>query len=49
MDDLTLMDKDNTAFIIVRHPLDRLISAFTDRILNNQTDQVKSWYKGRNN
>ena len=45
VDDLTLMDKDNTAFIIVRHPLDRLISAFTDRILNNQTDQVKYWYK----
>ena len=41
-DDLTVMDEDNTAFIIVRHPLDRLISAFTDRILNNQTDQVKS-------
>ena len=43
-DDLTVMDEDNTAFIIVRHPLDRLISAFTDRILNNQTDQVKFIY-----
>ena len=42
VNDLTVMDKDNTAFIIVRHPLDRLISAFTDRILNKQTDQVRS-------
>ena len=41
-DDLTVMDEDNTAFIIVRHPLDRLISAFSDRILDNQTDQVRS-------
>ena len=44
-DELTVMDEENTAFIIVRHPLDRLISAFTDRILNNKTDQVRSHVK----
>ena len=35
-----VLDPDNFSFIIVRHPLDRLISAFTDRILNTDTGQV---------
>ena len=36
-----VLDPDNFAFIVVRHPLDRLISAFTDRILNTDTGQSK--------
>ena len=35
-----ILDPNNFAFMIVRHPLDRLISAFTDRILNHKTPQV---------
>ena len=35
------LDPDNPSFIIVRHPLDRLASAFNDRILNKDTDQVR--------
>jgi len=35
-----ILNTDNFSFIIVRHPLDRLISAFNDRILNLETDQV---------
>lgn len=35
-----IINTDNFSFIIVRHPLDRLISAFNDRILNLETDQV---------
>ena len=35
------LDPDNPSFIIVRHPLDRLASAFNDRILNKDTDQAR--------
>ena len=35
-----ILDPNNFAFMIVRHPLDRLISAFNDRILNHKTPQV---------
>ena len=43
-----ILDPNNFAFMIVRHPLDRLISAFTDRILNHQTPQVcfRKWKLG---
>ena len=35
------LDPDNPSFIIVRHPLDRLASAFNDRILNKDTVQER--------
>ena len=35
------LDPANPSFIIVRHPLDRLASAFNDRILNKDTDQAR--------
>ena len=42
---LDLFEEDKINFLIVRHPLDRILSAFRDRILNPKTDQVKivSW------
>ena len=32
---------DSLSFLVVRHPLDRLISAYRDRILDPGTDQAR--------
>ena len=36
-----LFEPNQINFLVVRHPLDRILSAFKDRILNQNTDQVK--------
>ena len=38
---LDLLWSDSLSFILVRHPLDRLISAYRDRILDPTTDQAR--------
>jgi len=42
---LDLFEEDQINFLIVRHPLDRILSAFRDRILNQNTDQAKKHSK----
>ena len=36
----SVLDADIVKFMIVRHPFDRLVSAYVDRILDTETDQV---------
>ena len=38
---LDLLWSNSLSFIVVRHPLDRLISAYRDRILDPRTDQAR--------
>ena len=38
---LDLLWSDSLSFLLVRHPLDRLVSAYRDRILDPTTDQAR--------
>lgn len=38
---LDLLWSDSLSFLLVRHPLDRLVSAYRDRILDPSTDQAR--------
>jgi len=42
---LDLFEEDQINFLIIRHPLDRILSAFRDRILNQNTYQAKKHSK----